>query len=141
MKTEDLFNIYILHIRSGTEYCSTVFHNSLTTEQDNKLESIQKVALKVTLGQGYTSYEEALSKTGLVSLNKRRKDRCLRYALKATKHPENKLMFPLNVVEALKSLEKERSFTSILHTRRPTEGLPYLHSREFSITTRTRTTV
>ena len=81
MKTEDLFNIYILHIRSGTEYCSTVFHNSLTAEQDNKLESIRKVALKVTLGQGYASYEEALSKTGLVSLNKRRKDRCLRYAL------------------------------------------------------------
>ena len=117
MKTEDLINIYILHIRSGTEYCSTVFHNSLTAEQDKKVESIQKVALKVILGQEYTSYEEALAKTSLVSLNKRREDRCLKYALKATKHPENKLMFPLNVVESPQVTRKREEFrVNFAHT-------------------------
>ena len=99
MKTEDLVNIYILHIRSVTEYCSTVFHESLTSEEDRKLESIQRVALKVILGQNYNSYEEALDKTSLTTLYKRRQDRCLKFAIKSTKHPDYKQMFPLNSSE------------------------------------------
>ena len=63
-------------------------------------ESIQKVALGVIFGQNYTSYEEALSRASLVSLNKRRQDRCLKYALKASKHPENRQMFPPNITES-----------------------------------------
>ena len=31
-KTEDLLDIYILYIRSIAEYCSVVFHSSLTNE-------------------------------------------------------------------------------------------------------------
>ena len=42
MQTEDLINIYILHIRSVTEYCSTAFHSSLTIEQNKKIEAIRK---------------------------------------------------------------------------------------------------
>ena len=37
VKTEDLAEIYILFIRSIVEYCSVVFHSSLTLEQANKL--------------------------------------------------------------------------------------------------------
>ena len=36
---EDLLNIYILFIRSVTEYCSVLFHSSLTQAQSNKLEN------------------------------------------------------------------------------------------------------
>ena len=32
VKTEDLINVYILFIRSITEYCSVLFHTSLTIE-------------------------------------------------------------------------------------------------------------
>ena len=34
---EDLIDIYILFIRSITEYCAVAFHSSLTQEQSNKL--------------------------------------------------------------------------------------------------------
>ena len=47
MKTKDLINIYVLHIRSMTEYCSTAFNSSLTVEQSQKVESIRKTALSV----------------------------------------------------------------------------------------------
>ena len=50
---EDLLNIYILFIRSVTEYCSVLFHSSLTQAQSNKLEKIQKTCLKVILGDEY----------------------------------------------------------------------------------------
>ena len=117
MKTEDLVNIYILHIRSVTEYCSTAFHNSLTVEQDQKLEAIQKVALRVILGQDYLSYEEALSKTSLVSLNKRRQDRCIKYALKASRHPDNMQMFPPNIVESPQvTRNREKFHVNFAHT-------------------------
>ena len=117
MKTEDLVNIYILHIRSVTEYCSTAFHNSLTVEQDQKLEAIQKVALRVILGQDYLSYEEALSKTSLVSLNKRRQDRCIKYALKASRHPDNMQMFPPNTVESPQvTRNREKFHVNFAHT-------------------------
>ena len=99
MKREDLINIYILHIRSVTEYCSTAFHSSLTVDQDNKLEAIQKVSLKVIMGPSYVSYEDALRVAGLTTLNARREERCLNFGLKALKHKQLKSMFPLRQVE------------------------------------------
>ena len=48
---EDLIQIYILFIRSITEYCSVAFHSSLTVEQANDIERIQKTRLKVILGE------------------------------------------------------------------------------------------
>ena len=49
-KIEDLVEIYILYIRSITEYCSVAYHSSLTVAQSDKLERIQKVCLRVILG-------------------------------------------------------------------------------------------
>ena len=40
VSTEDLLELYCLHIRSLTEYCSTVFHSSLSIRLSNKLENM-----------------------------------------------------------------------------------------------------
>ena len=40
--TEDLLDIYILFIRSVTEYCAVVFHSSLTLQQSDKIEKSRK---------------------------------------------------------------------------------------------------
>ena len=53
VRREDLLTIYILFIRSVTEYCSVLFHSSLTQGQANKIEKIQKTCLKVILGDDY----------------------------------------------------------------------------------------
>ena len=42
VKIEDLIDIYILYIRSLTEYCSVAFHSSLTVEQSNRLEEYRR---------------------------------------------------------------------------------------------------
>ena len=52
---EDLIDIYILFIRSIAEYCSVVFHSSLTVEQSGNIERIQKTALKIILDESYVS--------------------------------------------------------------------------------------
>ena len=65
---EDLIDIYILFIRSITEYCAVAFHSSLNQEQSNKLEMIQKTCLKVILGDMYVGYSAALEMCGLQTL-------------------------------------------------------------------------
>ena len=93
---EDLLDIYILMIRSLTEYCSVAFHSSLTVGQATDIERIQKTCLKVILGENYVSYEAALEMTGLQTLYDRREDRCLNFAIRALKHPRNQQLFPRN---------------------------------------------
>jgi hypothetical protein len=93
---EDLIDIYSLFVRSCAEYCSVVFHSSLTNEQSRKLENIQKTSLKIILSDNYVNYPAACEMTGLLSLAERRQNRMLSYAKKCISHPENSRFFPLN---------------------------------------------
>jgi hypothetical protein len=95
VSTEDLLNIYVLFIRSIAEYCCVVYHSSLTIEDSDKLEQIQKICLKVILGEMYVGYSAALEMTGLELLSARREQRCLDFARKCVKHPRNSRLFPL----------------------------------------------
>ena len=74
------------------------FHSRLTAEQSDSLERVQKVSLKVILGDNFIGYSEALEMTGLSTLFQRREDRCLSFSLKCLKHPIHKKLFPLNSV-------------------------------------------
>ena len=116
VKTEDLLDIYILFIRSITEYCSVVFHSCLTLDQSNKLETIQKTCLKVILGEMYVDYSSALEMCGLDTLYNRREKRCLDFALKSSKHPRMCRMFPRNEVDHEHSIRKpeQKSIKSLL---------------------------
>ena len=96
VSTEDLLEIYVLFIRSITEYCAVAFHSTLTVEQATDIERVQKTCLRIILGDNFVSYEAALEMTGLETLHDRREGRCLSFALKCLKHPINSSMFPLN---------------------------------------------
>ena len=93
---EDLMNIYVFYIRSMLEYCSVVWHSTLTLEQSNKLEGVQKLCLKVILGSEYENYEQALKVSSLDSLSDRRDQKCLNFGLKSLLHPVPSQMFPVN---------------------------------------------
>ena len=93
---EDLIEIYILFIRSITEYCAVAFHSSLTVAQATDIERIQRTCLKVILGDNYVSYPAALEMSGLQTLHDRREKRCLDFAVKCSKHPINSRIFPVN---------------------------------------------
>ena len=111
VSTEDLIDIYILYIRSILEYCAVVWHSRLTVELINSLERVQKICLKVILGENYISYEAALEMCNLKTLYNRREDRCLSFAKKCLKHPVHRRLFPLSML-------------SILEELRPTKSLP-----------------
>ena len=96
---DDLIDIYVLFIRSVTEYCAVSFHSSLTVEQSAKLERIQKTCLKVILGEEYDNYQSALALCNLQTLWDRREKRCLDFSLRCLKSERNKRMFPKNPSE------------------------------------------
>ena len=93
---EDLLDIYILFIRSVTEYCAVVFHSSLTQQESDKLEKIQKTCIKIIMGDLYQDYPSALELCGLQTLYERRERRCLDFSLKCIKHPKNQRIFQKN---------------------------------------------
>ena len=97
IQTSHLLTIYKLFIRSVTEYCSPVFHTSLTQQQVKKIELIQSTSLKIRLGSEFYDYKSALTKTSLCSLYDRRCERMKSFALKSAKDKFNKTMFPLNI--------------------------------------------
>ena len=95
---DDLLDIYILFIRSITEYCAVVFHSSLTQEQSRKIEMIQKTCLRVILAEMYVGYPAALEMCGLQTLCDRREKRCIDFAIKCLKNTKTKRIFPFNPI-------------------------------------------
>ena len=84
---DDLLHLYKQFIRSKLEYCSVLFHSSLTLQQSASLERCQAVCLRVILGEDVS---------GLDLLSDRRLSRCLDFSLKCTKDENTSRFFPKN---------------------------------------------
>ena len=90
----DLKKIYILQIRSKLEQSAVVWHSSLTQKCKNKLERVQKSALRLILGDQFFSYKNALKVLNLQTLDERRESLCLGFAKKCLQENKFKSMFP-----------------------------------------------
>ena len=55
---DDMLHFFKTVIRSLLEYACPVWHNSLTNEQSDRIESIQKRALKIICGFNIIDYEQ-----------------------------------------------------------------------------------
>ena len=92
----DLLTIYKLSIRSIAEYCSALFHTSLTQELSDKLEAIQKTAVKIILADQYSDYISALETLSLDTLFQRREVHLKKFSLKCISDVHNAKLFPEN---------------------------------------------
>ena len=90
VQREDLLLIYKLFIRSCLEYCSIVYHSSLTIQQSNSMERVQRVCLRLILANEYIDYEQALRSSNLSKVSQCRENRALSFAHKALKHFKHK---------------------------------------------------
>ena len=107
---DDLKIIYILFVRSLLEQSATVWHSSLTQENRDDLERVQRSAIKVILQEKYVSYKKGLAQLGLDSLDSRRDDLCLKFAHKCVKNPKLKNMFPVNMKQHQMKTRDEEKF-------------------------------
>ena len=90
---KDLGLMYIQYVRNILEQSCVVWHSSLTIEQSENLENIQKNACRIILKNEYNCYEKALERLNLETLENRRVQLCLKFALKCRKNPQAKELF------------------------------------------------
>ena len=62
---EDLKIIYLSYVRNVIEQSSVVWRSSISEENKEDLERIQKNACRIILGENYTNYKESLKLIGL----------------------------------------------------------------------------
>ena len=84
-ETSILLLIYYRHIRSILEFAVPVWNGGITKKQEQKIETVQRVALCVIYGKGL-SYKEKCKKYNIEKLKLRRKKLCLNFAKKALMH-------------------------------------------------------
>ena len=109
---EHLKLIYKTFIRSNLEFSSNVWHSSLTTENRQDLERVQKAALRVILrGEcEYLNYENALRLTNLESLEERRGFLSLKFAKNCLKNENFSKLFPLKKTKHAMNVRKPDKF-------------------------------
>ena len=92
----DLIDVYCKQIRSILEFAVPVWNNSITRDEVNDIERVQKTFLYIALGSNYFNYLNALDKTELESLEVRRTSLCQKFATKASKHPKHSSWFSIS---------------------------------------------
>ena len=99
MASADLLNIYNVVIRSAVEYCSVVYHPLIPAYMSDKLEQIQKQAIKIIFGNS-VSYADLISEGRIETLKERRIKNIAKFANKAVLNPKfSEKWFPINTTE------------------------------------------
>ena len=93
MNTRSLVKVFTTQVRSVLEFGAVTWHPMLTLQNSKSIERVQKSALAIILSPNYRSYDEALAKTELERLDRRREKLSLNFAKKAAKHPEHSNWF------------------------------------------------
>ena len=124
----ELRNIYILYVRSILEQSCVVWHSSLTEENKQDLERVQKCAVKIMLGTRYKDYDNALVHVDLENLSERRKNLCLKFAKKCLDNKKTESLFPLNKNNHnMESRMTEKFKVKFAHTERLKQSsIPYM---------------
>ena len=91
---EDLTSVFRMYVRPILGYASPLWHSSLTKQQSDQLELIQKRACRIILGTVYGSYAEALEQLELCSLVKRREDLLRGFGQSIQKSERHRAMLP-----------------------------------------------
>ena len=90
------FIVFVNHGRTILEYATPCFHNSLTVNQSNQLETTQKKALDIIYGINYTSYDAGLGLANIERIDARRDIINLKFAKKCVLNPRHSHMCPTN---------------------------------------------
>ena len=88
--TEDALHIYKIYVRSDLEFSSSVWHTSLSKENEDDLERVQKSAFRLILGIEYSSYRNALNILQMETLKERRETLFQHFSHKSLQVPQMK---------------------------------------------------
>ena len=84
---DDMMTIYFSYVRSILEQSCNVWHTSLTDDNEQDLERVQKSALKIILGKKYIDYESACNELNITDLKTRRQNLFEKFTIQNINHP------------------------------------------------------
>ena len=109
LQKEELINAWLSMLRPVAEYAAPLWHSGLSDGENNKIEMLQKNALSIILGTEYidhkryykyneeiVSYDGALQKLGLTTLNERRAALTKNFAIGTASNVKHSTMFTKN---------------------------------------------
>ena len=82
---DDMLLVYLVQIRCRTELACPAWNGALTKKDIKVLESIQKTAVKIILGNKFSSYKAALEMLKIPTLESRRYKLCISFSKKTVK--------------------------------------------------------
>ena len=124
---DDLVNIYILFIRSQLEYCCEVWHSTITEEEKQDLDRVQKCAVRIIMSKDYEHYKTSLNSLNLEELSVRREKICLNFAKKCAQNQTPSSWFPKNPPDEHNLRNSEEYF--VMHAKNERlrmSTIPYL---------------
>ena len=89
-----LLQVYISFVRPILEYACPVWHPGLSNEATQKIENVQKRALRIIFKEGMIPYLHLLNISNLETLERRRNNLCLRFGKLALLNPRTANLFP-----------------------------------------------
>ena len=82
LNIHQMFDVYTKEVRSILEMAVPVWQSGLTRQQAAYIESIQKIAMRIILQEGYDDYQSACQIFGALTLEERRTNLCYKFARK-----------------------------------------------------------
>ena len=127
---EDKRNIYVQYIRNILEQSCAVWHSSLTIENSEDLERVQKSAVRIILGSDYKGYDDARIKVNLDALEERREYICKNFAKKSIKSENvrsNEIFKEREKIHSMKTRNEECFEVNYAKTERyKKSAIPYM---------------
>ena len=106
---KDLIDIYKAYVRSVAEQSCVVWNSSLTKQNITELERIQKVAVRIILGE-YHPYSTALKMLNLETLKNRRYELTKSFAKKCINNKKTETMFKTSNKKHIMELRHTKQF-------------------------------
>ena len=102
------------YVRSVVEYADVAWSSSITAEQTEILEHLQKCVCRTILGQRYTTYAAALETCELESLADRREGHCRGFAAGlANSECANNLLPPTRLESHARNLHNASNYSQL----------------------------
>ena len=127
----DLLDVYNKQCRSLLELAVPAWAPGLTSKECKQIERVQKTALAIILGESYKTYSQA---QGVLSVECRRINICLKFAIQAQKSERFNRWFTYNN-QARPGVDRRQTRAKLVNTFKPVKTrtrrymrspLPYL---------------
>ena len=101
-----LIDVYTKQVRSILEFVCVVWNSSLTQDNINAIERVQKSAFSVIIASRYNTHKEACQQLNMETLSKRREKLSIKFANNSSKHPIHSQWFVPYQEESVTRSEK-----------------------------------